>query len=148
MRSKQPPIFNQVVLLFWFIFGTLLLFGLIALVIGPMVENAINWPVTHLETLRLTIIVLSLVGIPAGFVFHNHVVKKIPPELPPEKKIEKYRNSFLVKMVLFESLAIIALMGYLISLDISFILIYATLMLAYLTNKPNWRSVQNELNIN
>ncbi|WP_026473745.1 hypothetical protein [Alkaliflexus imshenetskii] len=144
---KKPHVFQQIQLIFWFIFAALLIFAVTAIMLAPKVNATINWSPQDLETLKSVIVILALGGIPAGFIFHTHQVKKIPADIPLHNKLLQYRNSYFIKIVTLEALAIIALIGHLISADKSFAIIFGLLFVAYTLNMPRWQNIIKEINV-
>lgn len=98
--------------------------------------NVWDWSVNEKETFKSVIIVLALLGIPAGFAFHKKRISRLPAGLLLDKKLKEYRVSFFVKIVTIEALSIIALTGYLFSADVVFLIIFGLLFVVYLLNIP------------
>lgn len=144
---NKPPVFLQIRFIFWFIFATLLIFAVTAITLAPKVNAIVSWSPQDLETLKSVIVILALGGIPAGFIFHTHQVKKIQTDMPLNNKLLKYRNSYFIKIVTLEALAIIALIGHLISADKSFAIIFGLLFVAYMLNMPRWQNIMKEINV-
>jgi len=60
-------------------------------------------------------------------------------------KMRLYRNSFIFKIALLESLALLSLIGFLLSVNMSFLYITLLLMVAYLLNIPAENKIRCEL---
>lgn len=67
--------------------------------------------------------------------------------MPLNNKLLKYRNSYFIKIVTLEALAIIALIGHLISADKSFAIIFGLLFVAYMLNMPRWQNIMKEIDV-
>ncbi|TCO09625.1 hypothetical protein [Natronoflexus pectinivorans] len=144
---EKPNYLKQILLFYWFVFVALLVFAFIAVSVGSMVSGALDWSLQDVETLKSLIIILALGGIPAGFIFHNKKIKKLPADMAMNDRIKQYRNSFFIKIVTFEALGIISLIGYLVSGDFAFIMIFALLFVAFLLNIPIKERIINELEV-
>ncbi|ASB49646.1 hypothetical protein [Alkalitalea saponilacus] len=142
---EKPNYLKQILLFYWFIFAALLVFAFIAISLGSKVSGVLDWSLQDVETLKSVIIILALGGIPAGFIFHNKKIKKLPQEMDMDNRIKQYRNSFFIKIVTFEALGIISLIGYLVSGDFAFVMIFALLFVAFLLNIPIKERIINEL---
>jgi hypothetical protein len=136
---------TQIQYLYWGIFAVLILLALTASAIVTKNGALVVWTLQDIETLKSVIILLALGGIPAGFIFHTKKIKKIEPSLPIEQKLNQYRSSFFIKIVTFEGLGILSLIGYLVSADKTFLMIFGLLFVAYLLNIPVEHKILDEI---
>ncbi len=115
-----------------------------SLTYGPM----LGLPKNNAETLKSIIVILALIGMPAGYSFNKRRLKKIPGELLLIEKLKIYRSSFFIKIVFVEALAILTLTGYLITSDNVFLLIFGLFFMVYLLNTPNKEKITSEIELN
>ncbi|MDG5799177.1 hypothetical protein QA597_02245 [Marinilabiliaceae bacterium ANBcel2] len=142
----KPDYFKQIVFVYWTIFSLLLIFAAVAILVAPIVFGVVDWSHSDSEILRSILIILALTGIPAGFIFHSRNIKKIPDgDYEEHVKMKRYRNSFFVKIITLEAMALLSLMGYLLSLNHSFLMIFTLLIVAYLLNIPTKSKISEEL---
>lgn len=132
-------------LIYWTIFATMVAFTIVAVVLAPRFAGVMALPLHQIETLKSVIIILALAGIPSGFVFHTRKVRRIPVDMDWAGKLKLYRNSFIIKIALLESLAFLSLMGFLLSVNMSFLYITLLLLVAYLMNIPTKEKIVLEL---
>lgn len=133
-------------LIYWVIFATMVAFTIVAVVLAPRFAGVAALEPPLIETLKSVIIILALAGIPSGFIFHTRKVRHIPTDLDWGGKMKLYRNSFIFKIALLESLAILSLIGFLLSVNMSFLYITLLLLVAYLLNIPTRDKIALELN--
>jgi hypothetical protein len=132
-------------LIYWAIFAAMVVFTLVAVVLAPRFAGVAALELHQIETLKSVIIILALAGIPSGFIFHTRKVRRIPANLDWAGKMRLYRNSFIFKIALLESLAILSLIGFLLSVNMSFLYITLLLLVAYLLNIPTREKIVLEL---
>lgn len=132
-------------LIYWAIFAAMVVFTLVAVVLAPRFAGVAALELHQIETLKSVIIILALAGIPSGFIFHTRKVRRIPADLAWAGKMRLYRNSFIFKIALLESLAILSLIGFLLSVNMSFLYITLLLLVAYLLNIPTREKIVLEL---
>lgn len=132
-------------LIYWAIFTGMVVFTIVAVVLAPRFAGLAALELHQIETLKSVIIILALAGIPSGFIFHTRKVRRIPADLNWAAKMKLYRNSFIFKIALLESLAILSLIGFLLSVNMSFLYITLLLLVAYLLNIPTKEKIVLEL---
>ncbi|GAO28167.1 hypothetical protein [Geofilum rubicundum] len=132
-------------LIYWAIFAAMVLFTIVAVALAPRFAGVAALAPHQIETLKSVIILLALAGIPSGFVFHNRKVRRIPADMDWKGKMKLYRNSFIFKVALLESLALLSLIGFLLSVNMSFLYITLLLLVAYLLNVPTKEKIALEL---
>lgn len=132
-------------LIYWAIFAGLVGFAVLAVGLGPKFAAGGILDSGQLELLKSVIILLALAGIPAGFVFHNRKVRRIPHEWDWTAKMRMYRNSFLFKVAVLDSLGFLALIGFLLSANTAFLYIWALILVTFLLNVPTYSKVLLEL---
>jgi len=132
-------------LIYWAIFVTMVLFTTVAIILAPRFAGVLALKHGDIETLKSIVIILALVGIPSGFIFHTRKVRRIPIDMDWQGKMRLYRNSFIFKIALLESLALLSLIGFLLSVNMSFLYITLLLMVAYLLNIPAENKIRCEL---
>lgn len=126
----------------------MLLMFAISIIVVAIYGKVWAWSVVSKETFKSVIVILSLMGIPAGYAFHKKWISHLSSGLSVSEKLRQYRISFFIKIVTLEALAIIALTGYLFSADVVFLLIFGLLFLAFVLNTPNRSRVMNDLEAN
>ena len=132
-------------IIYWAIFGAMVAFTVVAVVLAPRFAGLAALAQHQIETLKSVIIILALAGIPSGFIFHNRKVRRIPVDIDWKGKMKLYRNSFIFKIALLESLAILSLIGFLLSVNMSFLYIALLLLVTYLLNIPTREKIELEL---
>jgi hypothetical protein len=132
---------RQIIIIYWAIWGTMMVMFAVAIVAAKITVPIIDWTASQRETLKSVIIILSLGGIPASYFFHNQKIKHIPTDKPLGEKIRQFKTSFFIKIATLESLAILGLLGYMLSLDTAFLYIFGLLFLAYIINRPTKRNI-------
>lgn len=141
----RSPYYKQIAFIYWAVFALLLILFLISLFVVMCFGAVGAVSVNDKETFKTIIVILALLGIPAGFTFHQKRIAHLPQELPLDKKLKYYRNSFFIKIVTLEALAIIALTGYMVTSDVVFLLIFGLLFVAFVLNIPAKSRVMREL---
>ncbi|WP_088653317.1 hypothetical protein [Geofilum rhodophaeum] len=132
-------------IIYWAIFVGLAGFAIVAVGLGPEFASGGVLDAGQIELLKSVIILLALAGIPSGFVFHNRKVRRIPHEWSWPEKMRVYRNSFLFKVAVLDSLGFLALIGFLLSANTAFLYIWALILVAFLLNVPTYSKVLLEL---
>ena len=102
----------------------------------------------QLQNLESIIILLSLIGIPAGHYYHKKRISHLSQELSGSELLKSYKVSFIVKLAILEGMALITLVGYMLSGNQTFLLIYAIFFLIVLINYPGESKLKDELNLN
>ncbi len=139
---------KQIVAIFWIILVALVIMFTVTVYFSITYGPMLGLPKNNAETLKSIIVILALIGVPAGYSFHKRRLKKIPGELPLIEKLKIYRNSFFIKIVFVEALAILTLTGYLITSDNVFLLIFGLFFMVYLLNTPNKEKITSEIELN
>lgn len=145
---ERSTYLKQIILIFWIIFIAMLFMFAISIIVVSIYGKVWAWSVGSKETFKSVIVILSLMGIPAGYAFHKKWISHLPSGLSIDEKLRQYWISFFIKIVTLEALAIIALTGYLFSADFVFLLIFGLLFLAFVLNTPNRSRVMNDLEAN
>lgn len=144
-QEKKEKTIRQIIALFWGLFaGMVVMFGIALWVVkdaGPLLE----WDMAQRENLKSIILVLALAGIPASHFFHSRKTRLIDPAISFHEKLIQYKKSFFVKIATMEALAVLGLLGYLVSADTTFLYVFALLLLAFLINRPGRNSIIQEL---
>jgi ferric iron reductase protein FhuF len=118
---------------------------IIALLVVKEMGAVIEWTLAQKENFKAVILILSLGGIPASYFFHTKKIKHLNQELSFDEKLMQYKSSFFIKIVTLEALAVLGLIGYMLTADNTFIYVFALLFLAYLINRPTLHSISNEI---
>lgn len=143
----QTNYFKQMRLIYWLVFAFLLLFAVTAIVLAPMFTGVIEWTRSEVETFKTIIILLALAGIPAAFVLHSKRVRKISATLPFHDKVRQYKAGFFIKIITLEALAVLTLIGYLVTYEKTFLYMFALLFTAYLLTMPIASKISKELEV-
>ncbi len=144
MEKKEKTI-RQIITIFWALLGAMIIMFGIALWFVKDAGPVLEWNLTQRENLKSIILVLALAGIPASHFFHSRKTRHIDADLPFHEKLILYKNSFFVKIATMEALAVLGLLGYLVSADTTFLYVFALLFLAFLINRPGRNSITREL---
>lgn len=99
----------------------------------------------QLQNFESVIIVLSLLGIPAGHYYHKRRLLHLSLELPIETVLLRYRSSFFVKLAILEGLSMLSLIGYMLSGNGTFLIIYSIYLLVILINFPSRTRIADDL---
>ncbi|PWD99923.1 hypothetical protein [Marinilabilia rubra] len=138
-------IIRQIRFLFWGILLAMAAMFFIALFTVKNIGPVIEWTLVQKENFKSVILILALGGIPASYFFHSKKIKHIDSELPFEEKLKQFKSSFFIKIVTLEALAILGLIGYMLTADNTFLYVFALLFLAYLINRPTKNNITNEI---
>ena len=138
-------ILRQIKLLFWTILAAMLVMMIIALLVVRQMGPVVEWTISQKENFKAMILILSLGGIPASYFFHTKKIKHLNQELSFDEKLMQFKSSFFIKIVTLEALAVLGLIGYMLTADNTFIYVFALLFLAYLINRPTLHSISNEI---
>ncbi|WP_016775965.1 hypothetical protein [Anaerophaga thermohalophila] len=138
-------ILRQIKFLFWTILAAMVVMMIIALLVVKEMGAVIEWTLAQKENFKAVILILSLGGIPASYFFHTKKIKHLNQELSFDEKLMQYKSSFFIKIVTLEALAVLGLIGYMLTADNTFIYVFALLFLAYLINRPTLHSISNEI---
>lgn len=141
----QPDYFKQIRWIYWIIFAFLVLFAAITILLAPMFIGIIEWTTNEIEAFKTIIILLALAGIPAAFILHSKRVKRISSALPFHDQIRQYKAGFFIKIITIEALAVLTLIGYLVTFQITFLYMFALLFVAYLLTIPIASKIAEEL---
>lgn len=144
MEKKEKTI-RQIITIFWALFGAMIIMFGVALWVVKDAGPVLEWNLTQQENLKSIILVLALAGIPASHFFHSRKTRHIDADLSFHEKLILYKNSFFVKIATMEALAVLGLLGYLVSADTTFLYVFALLLLAFLINRPGRNSITREL---
>lgn len=142
---EANTVFKQIKFLFWSILVALLIMLLVALVVVNKIGPVVEWNLTFKENFKTVILLLSLGGIPASYIFHSKKVKHIDQDLPFVNQLQQFKRSFFIKIVTLEALALLGLIGYMLTADFTFIYVFGLLFLAYLINRPTRYSIEKEI---
>lgn len=137
--------FTQIKMLYWSILMALLFMFVLGIWTVGRLGAIWTIPASDKETFKTILILLSLMAIPAGYKFHQKRISHLNPELLLKDKVRIYRNSFFIKIVTLEALAIIALTGYLFTVDYIFLIIFGLLLAAFAINMPSNKRIEQEL---
>ncbi|MBZ4676253.1 MAG: hypothetical protein JG782_872 [Anaerophaga sp.] len=138
-------ILRQIKLLFWTILAAMLVMMIIALLVVRQMGPVVEWTISQKENFKAMILILSLGGIPASYFFHTKKIKHLNQELSFDEKLMQFKSSFFIKIVTLEALAVLGLIGYMLTADNTFIYVFALLFLAYLINRPTLHNISNEI---
>ncbi|MGQ1946236.1 hypothetical protein ACT3CD_03940 [Geofilum sp. OHC36d9] len=141
----EHKIFKQIQLFFWLVFAALISFSVVTFAVAPMVSQFFNWTAQEVINFKSIIILLSLAGIPAAFVLHSKRVKRISASLPLHDRLRQYRAGFYIKIITFEALAVLSLLGYLVTFQQTFLIMSGLLGIAFLINIPVKGRILEEL---
>lgn len=141
----QPDYFKQMRWIYWVIFVFLVLFAFTTILIAPMFVGILEWTASEVETFKTIIILLALAGIPAAFILHSKKVKRISSTLPFHDQIRRYKAGFFIKIITIEALAVLTLIGYLVTFQNTFLYMFALLFVAYLLTIPIASKILEEL---
>jgi len=145
MEEKKEKTYSQIITTFWGLLGLMIIMFGIALWVVQDAGPVLEWDMAQRANLKSVILVLALAGIPAAHFFHSRKTRLIDPDISFHEKLIQYKNSFFVKIVTMEALAVLGLLGYLASADTTFLYVFALLLLAFLINMPGRNSIIRDL---
>lgn len=141
----QPDYFKQMRWIYWIIFIFLVLFASTTVLVAPMFAGILEWTPSEIETFKTIIILLALAGIPAAFILHSKRVKRISSTLPFHDQVRQYKAGFFIKIITIEALAVLTLIGYMVTFQNTFLYMFALLFVAYLLTIPIASKISEEL---
>ncbi|TAJ09313.1 hypothetical protein DMA11_20330 [Marinilabiliaceae bacterium JC017] len=144
---KTETVYRQIKFLFFAILTGLIFFYLVAYFFVLKNGAVITLSMSQEATLKSFIIILSLLGIPASYIFHTKKTNHINEDLNLTQKLIQYRNSLFVKLMTFEGLALMGLLAWLLTANKTYLLIYAILVVAYVINYPGKQKIRTELRL-
>ena len=83
----------------------------------------------------------------AGFFFFSKQLKSLPPELPLDQKLFRYRGAWIFKMASIEGPAMLAIIVFLLTRNYAYAVIAGAIIIAFLLNKPQAHKIIRELNL-
>lgn len=120
------------------IVGVLLVYKLGAL---PVFDNSMQ------DLIKSIVVLALLIGIPVSHIFFHKRIKHINVDLPLAKKIQMYRSAFIVRIALLEAIGVIAMIGYIVSGDNSFLYMFGVVFVLFIIHAPTKVKIINELSL-
>lgn len=145
--SSVKNTFKQIQLFYFIIIVMLAIFASVAYILVSGNGQIYNLPPATESNIKSLIIILTLAGVPASYMFHKRKVTHIDADLPSERKIQQYRNSFFIKISTLEGLSFISLLMYLVTSNTDMFLIFSLIYIFILLNFPKKSTILSELNI-
>jgi hypothetical protein len=144
-KDQNEKTIRQIITIFWSLSAAMVIMFFIALGVVKEMGPIVEWNLAQRENLKAIIIILALAGIPASHIFHSRKTRHIDSDLSLHSKLIQFRNSFFIKISTMEALAVLGLLGYLMSADTTFLYVFALLFLAFLINRPAKGNILREL---
>jgi ACR3 family arsenite efflux pump ArsB len=91
--------------------------------------------------------IMTLINIPLGYYLHTKKLKSILLLKNLEEKLMRYRESFLIKLMLFESITMFSLVVFLLYSNYQSFIVVAIVLVLFFMNKPTEFMIQNELEL-
>ena len=91
--------------------------------------------------------ILTLINIPLGYYLHTKKLKSILHLENLDEKLMRYRESFLIKLLLFESITMFSLVIFLLYSNYQSFIVVAIVIVLFLINKPTEFIIKNELEL-
>ncbi len=91
--------------------------------------------------------IMTLINIPLGYYLHTKKLKSILLLKNLEEKLMRYRESFLIKLMLFESITMFSLVVFLLYSNYQSLIVVAIVLVLFFMNKPTEFMIQNELEL-
>lgn len=128
-------------------------FALIAGVLGFMAVSFVittqeSVPVMGIkEVLLIPALLVTLLSIPAGYLFSSGILAKISADMEFKDKITKYHQVFLPRIATCEGSALFSLVCFLVSANYVFIALAAISLAVMLLLYPSVSRLQADLNL-
>jgi len=97
--------------------------------------------------LKSIVIIALLVGIPVSHIFYHKKIKHIDVSLPLSRKIILFRPAFIMRIVTLEAIGLLAVIGYLITVDKSFLYMFGVVLVLYIIHAPTKQRLINDLDM-
>ncbi|MBN2164863.1 MAG: hypothetical protein JW717_01155 [Marinilabiliaceae bacterium] len=101
----------------------------------------------QLQYFESVIILLSLAGIPASYYYHKKRMKHLSLEMKPVDLLKSFKSSFFIKLFLTEGLGVLSLVGFMLSANGTFLVIFAIFMVVIIINYPSYSRIADDMQI-
>ncbi len=99
------------------------------------------------DLIKSIVIIALLVGIPVSHIFFYKKVKHIDKSLPVLQKMAMYQTAFIVRVSMLEGIGLLALIGYLISADKSFLYMFGVIFILFIIHAPTRNKLSSDLDL-
>lgn len=97
--------------------------------------------------IKSVVIIALLVGIPVSHVFFYKKVKHINTSLLVVAKMRLYRVAFMIRVAMLEGIGLLAIIGYLVSADKSFLYMFSVVFILFLVHAPTRNKLISDLSL-
>ena len=101
----------------------------------------------HQALIKTVVIISLLVGIPVSHIFFYKKIKHINPDIQVVNKLRFYQTAFIVRVAMLEAIGLIALIGYLVTADKSFLYMFAVVFILFMIHAPTKNKLCSDLNL-
>lgn len=143
---KEYPEFKGILAIFFTIAGGLFLLFFGALLIVNLNGALIVFNPNQLQYFESFIILMSLIGIPGGHYFHKKRMEQLQPDMSISQRLLRYKSSYFIKLIVLQCIGLITLMGYTMSGNGTFLVIFAILLITIIINYPIESRISEEIN--
>jgi hypothetical protein len=144
---KEYREFKGILAIFFTITGGLCLLFLGAILIVNLHGALIVFNPNQLQYFESIIIMLSLIGIPGGHYLHKKRLEHLHSNMSITERLLTYKTSYFIKLIVLQCIGLITLMGYTMSGNGTFLVIFAILLITLLINYPSESRVFEEIHL-
>lgn len=134
-------------LLFFAIFGGMILFFLGAYFLVKMKGAITLLTPVQMQNLESAIILLAFVGIPLSFYYHKNRLKHLSQDKSPKELLRNYRSGYLMKLAVLEGLGVLTLIAFMLSGNGTFLIIFAIFIVTIFVNYPAKSRIADDLKV-
>jgi hypothetical protein len=92
-------------------------------------------------------LILFILAVPSGFYVSQTMWKKINQDLPVKEKLLKYQSGFIIRMATCEGVALFSIVGFLLSDNLLYGIITATILLIIYSYFPSSEKLELQLDL-
>ncbi|TLX76109.1 hypothetical protein E9993_07815 [Labilibacter sediminis] len=97
--------------------------------------------------IKSMVIIALLVGIPVSHIFFHKKVKHINSDLPLSKKVAMFQTAFIVRIAMLEAIGLLAVIGYLVAADKSFLYMFGVVFVLFIIHAPTKQRICGDLEL-
>jgi hypothetical protein len=97
--------------------------------------------------IKSIVIIAILVGIPISHIFFYKKIKHIDSSLAIIVKMKLYQTAFMIRIAMLEAIGLLAMIGYLVTADKSFLYMFGVVFVLFLIHAPTRSKLINDLNL-
>jgi len=147
MQEDIKKLFKNVNLLYVAILGTMSVAAVLGVVFVFKLGALPVFDESEQSLIKSIVIIALLTGIPVSHIFFYKKIKHISPDLSLVKKINMYKVAFIVRVALLEAIGLIAMIGYLVSADNSFLYMFGVVFVLFIIHAPTKAKISSDLSL-